>query len=420
MLLNQPRAVGLMKEYGVDAIVASTPENVTYLTDFAGWTVRVYKGNTTAKGLQSYAILTQAKGEKSSLILPLMETTYISQFPVWTDDIYPYGTHILDRRLNLEIKLPEEKRLQGFLDNAAKLSPGPGQALVRALKERNLTKGVIGLDVENINPLVLQLLKSEFPGVQFKDACDLFRLIRMVKTQEEIQRLRQVSRINENCREELMDNIREGVTERELRQMFRVGTANQGALMEFFNCPSGVRGGSFFPPSDYQLKKGDMFFVDYGCIYNFYHGDGGACGVLGEPTSEQKRYYDAIKTAIDETVALTKAGTRVSQICSNIDGIAARRGLLVPLMTYGHGVGLEARDLPIISMADVVSPVIELPDSINVKMKDMALETDTVVNIEVPYCIFGFGAVQCEYTLLIKDNGCESIIPMRRELQILG
>lgn len=420
MLLNYPRAVGLMKEYGVDALVASTPENVTYLTDFAGWTVRVYKGNTTAKGLQSYAVLSLTGGERSSLVLPMMEATYISQFPIWTDDIYPYGAHLIDRQPDIEIHLPEEKRLLNYLDNTSRTSPGPGQALSRVLKEKNLTKGVIGLDIENINPLVLQLLKTEFPNVQFKDACDLFRLIRMVKTEEEIKRLRDVTRINENGRAELMDNIREGVTERELRQIFRVSTANQGATMEFFNCPSGPRGGSFFPPTDYQLKKGDLFMVDYGCIYNFYHGDGGACGVLGEPNARQKKYYEIIKTAIDETVNQTKAGTRVSQICSNVDSVFAKNGLQVPLMTYGHGVGLEARDMPIISSADAVSPVVELPDRINVKISDIALETNCVINIEVPYCVFGFGAVQCEYTLLIKEKGCELLIPQRRELQILG
>ena len=288
------------------------------------------------------------------------------------------------------------------------------------MKEKKLTKGVIGLDVENINPLVLKLLNEEFPNVLFKDACDLFRLIRMVKTEEEIRRLRDVTRINENGRAELMDNVREGVTERELRQLFRVSTANQGATMEFFNCPSGPRGGSFFPPSDYQLKKGDLFMVDYGCIYNFYHGDGGACGVIGEPNARQKKYYETITTAMEAAVSITKAGTRINQICSSVDNVFSKNGLKVPLMTYGHGVGLEARDLPIISAADTVSPVIELEDRINVSISDMALETNCVINIEVPYCVFGFGAVQCEYTLLIKDNGCEQLIPQRRELQILG
>lgn len=420
MLLNYQRATGLMKEYAVDALIASTPENVTYLTDFAGWTVRVYKGNTTAKGLQSYAVLPQAAGGKSSLVIPMMEATYISQFPIWTDDIYPYGVHLIDRQPDMAVNLPEEKRLQSYLDNTARISQGPGQALVRVLKEKKLTKGVIGLDVENINPLVLKLLNEELPNVLFKDACDLFRLIRMVKTEEEIKRLRDVTRINENGRAELMDNIREGVTERELRQLFRVSAANQGATMEFFNCPSGPRGGSFFPPSDYQLKKGDLFMVDYGCIYNFYHGDGGACGVIGEPNVRQKKYYETITTAMEAAVNITKAGTRISQVCSSVDNVFSKNGLKVPLMTYGHGVGLEARDLPIISAADTVSPVIELEDRINVRISDMALETNCVINIEVPYCVFGFGAVQCEYTLLIKDNGCEQLIPQRRELQILG
>ena len=42
MYLNENRARRLMKEYDVDVLIASTPENVTYLAGTVGWSNKVY------------------------------------------------------------------------------------------------------------------------------------------------------------------------------------------------------------------------------------------------------------------------------------------------------------------------------------------------------------------------------------------
>ena len=42
MYLNAERARGLMKDFGFDAVIASTPENVTYLAGTVGWSNKVY------------------------------------------------------------------------------------------------------------------------------------------------------------------------------------------------------------------------------------------------------------------------------------------------------------------------------------------------------------------------------------------
>ena len=42
MLLNQPRAVALMKKHGMDALIATHPNHVTYATNYGGHSPRIY------------------------------------------------------------------------------------------------------------------------------------------------------------------------------------------------------------------------------------------------------------------------------------------------------------------------------------------------------------------------------------------
>ena len=47
MLYNQERLHSLMDQFGIDAIVAATPENIFYLSGFTSWSQGAYKyGNT--------------------------------------------------------------------------------------------------------------------------------------------------------------------------------------------------------------------------------------------------------------------------------------------------------------------------------------------------------------------------------------
>ena len=42
MYLNEERARGLMMDHNIDVLVASTPENVTYIAGTWGWSNKVY------------------------------------------------------------------------------------------------------------------------------------------------------------------------------------------------------------------------------------------------------------------------------------------------------------------------------------------------------------------------------------------
>ena len=74
MLLNKDRALALMEELDLTAIIGTTLENVTYLTGHVGWAQRVYRT------LQSYAVMTNVPEAGTDLILTRSDNTYYSAY----------------------------------------------------------------------------------------------------------------------------------------------------------------------------------------------------------------------------------------------------------------------------------------------------------------------------------------------------
>ena len=86
MYLNEERARGLMADFGFDAIIASTPENVTYLAGTVGWSNKVY-----AYSVHMFAVFARDEGTAPAVIVPGQEVTYVSAQQSWIKDLYTFG-----------------------------------------------------------------------------------------------------------------------------------------------------------------------------------------------------------------------------------------------------------------------------------------------------------------------------------------
>jgi Xaa-Pro aminopeptidase len=119
MLYNKERAIQVMEKYGVDALVATLPENVYYFTGFAAWMNRTYKewqnmpGASTRRG-QTYAVFSKERPDNPVLVTR-SPAAYTAQNPGWVDleDIYTFGTFELD---GYEPQRPEESRVAKIVE----------------------------------------------------------------------------------------------------------------------------------------------------------------------------------------------------------------------------------------------------------------------------------------------------------------
>ena len=85
---------------------------------------------------------------------------------------------------------------------------------MKALKDKGLDKGRIGLDEKNLYAPTREQILQDLPNAKILDAFELFRVIRMVKTPEEIERLRTVGMKNDRAYQSVFSFVRGGCLRR--------------------------------------------------------------------------------------------------------------------------------------------------------------------------------------------------------------
>jgi len=397
MLINKERAYRGMKKHGVDAIVASMPENVTYLTDF--WSL----SHWVLKGTPTYAVLPSDEKKAPFVVTSISDLDLAAdQEDCWIKEFITFGTFYVESPKGTALSTTE-KRLENLL-SSTKHKEDAVTALAGSLLDKGLAKGRIAIDEMNITPTLYRTIQKRLPDAEIIDGYPILREIRAVKTQEELNRIQRSTEITEKAFLKAIGIIREGTIELEIAQTFHTALTEEGAIPAISCIGAGYRGG--FPnvvPSNYRVKKGDLIRFDIGCIYKQYYSDTARIAVLGKATEKQSAYYHAVKVGEDRGIELVRPGARASQIFEETVKRVREAGIPHYRRGHvGHGIGIECYDPPFFT-----------PTS------DHILEEGMVFNIETPYYELGFGGVQVEDTLVVTKNGYRFLTKCDRNLFVL-
>ena len=404
-LLNHTRARQVMTAHGLDALIAASPENVTYACGFHSLSPYVL-GDT-----QVFGLVPAATPEAAALVIPRGELTYVAARPAAVEDIRVYGDTTLiwsdDRSYG---GIEDDTRA---LMQARPVSVGPVEALVGAIGDYGLQKARIGLDERGILPENLQSLSRLLPQAELVDAFQLWRTIRAVKTPLEVERLRRAATINEEALADSLAAVKAGVTNAELHAIFQQSSVRRGGLPRYWDSGLGTQAALFTPPvSGYQARPGDLARLDGVSCRDHYWADTGRTAVLKPRTPKQETYYAALLTGIQAGMATVRPGARPSFIFESIMHTVKAAGIPHYVRFHtGHGLGLEFYELPGIRPR----PAGSTGDS----EEEACLEEGMVLNLETPYYELGFGGLQIEDTLLVTASGYEPLTHRTRELVTL-
>ncbi|MFP6888636.1 MAG: Xaa-Pro peptidase family protein [Nitrospinota bacterium] len=411
MYLNEERARGLMMDHNIDVLVASTPENVTYIAGTWGWSNKVY-----VYSVHMFAVYPRDTGTSPALIVPGQEVTYTSMQQSWIKDLYTFaGKSALIQPPGEGAQTPEEEIYLGMYNNDARREKSPGAALAMALRDRGLDKSRIALDQERVMPNVRAQIEEALPEATIIEASDLFRLIRMVKTPDELGAMRAAAALNEKACTAACEAVAEGAVEREVAGVFAAEVGRGGGKWQWFHFCSGRRATGIFPPTDKKIAKGEMWKFDAGLHLENYQADTGWGGVLGEPTQEQLKLWKATEQGFEAGLAEVKAGALGSAIYkamleeTRAGGYPEHNGNFA-----GHAIGLEQREVPYVLTNPFPQNSEFLPPS-----SDFPLETGTTLCIENPMQIFGMGGTQIEKTVVVTETGYEPVFPQERKLWVV-
>lgn len=395
MLMNVDRLLAAAKRANLDALVATTPENVTYTSGF--WAM----SHWIRRGPQAY-VLTPVADPKDAAVITSTGLIDLAADPeVWVEDIRRFGKFIVDATPGATLD-SQNARMKQLLDR-----PDDGDAvsaLARAIRDRGLQSATIGIDEIGILPEYWDKLAELFPDAKLVRASGVFRYARAIKTPEEISRLRRSAQIADMSITAALDIAREGATEMDLARAFHCKTIEEGGLPVLGCIGTGGRGAmTNVQPNETKIRKGEVIRFDVGGRYRHYRADIARNGIIGEPDAKTVRYHNAICVGMYRAIEMIKPGVRVSDVFDAAVETVRREGIPHYQRSHiGHGIGLDGYDAPNIAPSNAEH-----------------FEEGMVICVETPYYEMGFAGLQVEDTLVITKDGVDSFMLSPAKLRLI-
>ena len=384
------RLTKVLDAEGLDALVASTPENLQYVAGFRSIAHALFRG------LELYGVFTR---QGVGLVIPFIDATGVSAEGIQVDRLECYGKFFFN--------YADQPGAVGtrVREITSKALAGPGEALREVLGGFGALGRRIGLDESGVFPAAWQRLGEQLGGTTIVPAYAHFRTARTIKSAEEVRRLERAALIAEDGVAAILGMLKVGVTEREAAMVFEGEVVRRGAQPFFTVVTMGHRAAlADVYASDAALKAGDLIRFDLGCVYQGYRSDISRTAVLGAPTEKQLRYYNAARDGEKAAIAAMKPGVPVNQIFETAMRVTRDNGMPhYERHHVGHGIGLEPYDPPTINAA-----------------AGMPLEPGMVFCVETPHYEHGWGGVQVEDAVEITATGVRKLTQSSQELAILG
>jgi len=249
----------------------------------------------------------------------------------------------------------------------------------------------------------------------------------IIKTPEEIEKMRLVCRLAAEALEMIGEHVQPGVTTKELNTICHNYIVNtQQAIPAPLNyhgfpksiCTSINHQVCHGIPGHKKLKQGDILNIDVTLIKDGYHGDTSKMFFVGTPSILAKRLVTITHECLFKGIEQVKPGTHIGDIGAAIQQHAETNHYSVVREYCGHGIGKDFHEDPNIlhygqwgigealkpGMVFTIEPMINagkrhiktLPDKWTVVTKDHGL------------------SAQWEHTLLVTETGHE-ILTLRKE-----
>jgi Xaa-Pro aminopeptidase len=176
-------------------------------------------------------------------------------------------------------------------------------------------------------------LRAELPDARLESASEVVQAVRMIKSSAEVERVREACRISQRAIEEGFSSLREGMTEKQLAAnlgsaMYREGAelGSRPSFLTVSSYPGRARMVNSLA-SDYELARGDMVLLDGGATCGGYATDFIRQACLGEPTDDQKRWFEICIEANDACIAAVRPGVSGADVYEAGLAVFARYGL---------------------------------------------------------------------------------------------
>lgn len=260
----------------------------------------------------------------------------------------------------------------------------------------------------------IKMLQDKLGKNSFDVNLEPFKLARLIKDEYEVNMIENGAKIVDNLYELCIEEIKEGVSERDLQSVLVFEALKLGANIvpyAFTVNPFIVASGphSSFPHaeiSNRKFKANDIIVVDITLGYKSYVADATRTFFLGNLDSKMRRLYDLVKNAQQAAIeALVSSSTtgEVDKACRQVITDFGYGTYFIH--STGHGVGLDIHEPPWIRQGE-----------------DEMLKGNMTVTVEPGVYLPGKYGMRVEDTLVINSRGsrAKNLNSFTKELIQLG
>ena len=210
-----------------------------------------------------------------------------------------------------------------------------------------------GETVSNLQPLL--------PGATWLSATDLLRPLRLIKSQRDIDEMKEAGRITEAAFAATLSSLKLGMTELEIVEEVNYQLRKHGSLGQSFTTSLYNSGpnhpllfGARMQSWHRKLDPPVSILFDFGGIYQGWCYDFGRTVFFGEPNEEAQRVYDLVMASQAAGIAALKAGVSTTTATDR----AARQ--VIEAAGYGetfrhrlgHAIGMDVHEPPFLTEGD--------------------------------------------------------------------
>jgi len=269
----------------------------------------------------------------------------------------------------------------------------------------------LGIENDHVTLEMKEKFKSLFSFSKFNDVSKDLMQLRMIKSNQEIDIIKNGSRIADIGAEEIVKHIKAGTNELEIatagRDKMEKEIAKTYPEAEYMDTwvwfQSGINtDGAHNPKTSRKLKSGDILSLNTFPMISGYYTALERTLFLNEINEASLKAWEANVTVHKKGLELIKPGAKCSEICKELNDLFAQLGYLqYRTFGYGHSFG-------VLSHFYGRESGLELREDIHT-----TLEPNMVISMEpmimIPEGKPGAGGYREHDILVIKENGAENI-----------
>jgi Xaa-Pro dipeptidase len=408
--IDRARAAALMRQAGIDALVALQPESFQYATGAPPGVAALFR----KAGAAIAVIPADPVSAPAAIVTDLFAPAFRAASGITDMRVHPIWVESVDLRavapdLDVKVRIARANetagRAAGFRRPETFDQRSAFALLAEALTARGLQSARLGVELDFLPVADMALLQAALPHARFVDGADVIRRCRMIKSPREIELLRTGSALAEAGIAALTQEVREGVRRERLSEAWRDGVTREAAQRGISNMTGAwdyiSAGPNPWGGSD-VVRPGEPIKVDVGCVINGYSSDGGRTFVLGAPNEAVATVHAALLAGFERGLAAIGPGRPMSGPHAGLHAAMHAAGFTDYTRGHvGHSVGQSvfSEEWPFLSASN-----------------PLAFEPGMMIAFEAPLYLDGVGGFIIEDQMLVTATDIEIASRLPRTL----